>query len=498
MGTYRPRQPLTYPLRDELLTDREGVSSPGLGNEHPPVLLAGNPVWLLHWSPTPSTHIQWPSQGQCSSGTSPTEGSRIPVRDEIPSRKGEPMWLTVTASSALGNLLSTTTGRHDNWHGQWTLHKQNHHRWSTSRCHMADDLDSYRARPYNAAADQSHTERIHWKWPRSQTIQTCFSRTLTGTRSDSVWWQTGKTWSCIHTRIKQPMWNHSWPSSWGTSGSCEMQADTTIQIMVPRHGHDGWEEVCRMSCLPSHRLHPKQRPPETESSTWQTLAEDRHGPLGTTSKWRTCDGHGWWVFEVPRSGVCTQHQCSCSGTTCRQDIHNTWISRADQNRWGTTIQWHWHTAVPTIHEMGRYKTHTCITGRPRSQRSRQELYESRQESLAHVPHKEELQTVTLQLPSSLQSHSPYIHWRSTIRNHVQSKNTHTSPSLSGVNTWPTAASTTWQIEGHPKVLQRCQVQCQAPQHSHWGQGASAPERINKSSQWLPNTPFASISECLVS
>ena len=115
---------------------------------------------------------------------------------------------------------------------------------------------------------------------------------------------------------------------------------------------------------------------------------------------------------------------------------------------------------------------------------------SRQESLAHVPHrKEELQTGTLQIPSSLQSHSPYIHWQSTIRNHVQSKNTHTSPSLSGASTWPTAASTAWQIEGHPKVLQRCQVQCQAAQHSHWGQGASAPERIiNTKPLWPPSIP----------
>ena len=385
---------------------------------------------------------------------------------------------------------SATTGRHGNRHGWWTLHKQNHHRWSTRRCHIADDSDSYRAKPYNAEADQSHTERIHWKWPWPQTIQTCFSRTLTGTRSDSAWWQTGNTGSWIHTRIRQPTWNHSWPSSWGTSGSCEMQAATTIQIMVPRPGQDGWEEGCRMSHLPSHHLHPKQRPPKTESSTWQTLAEDRHGHLGTTSKWRTRDGHGGWVFEVPRSRVCTQHQCSCSGTTCRQDIHNTWISRADQNRWRTTIQWHWHTPVPTIHEMGRNKTHICITGTPRSQRSRLEVYESRQESLAHIPHrKEELQTGSLQIPSSLQSHSPYIHWQSTIRNHVQSKNTHTSLSLSGASTWPTAPSTAWQIEGHPKVLQRCQVQCQAAQHSHWGQCAPAPERIkNTKPLWPPSIP----------
>ena len=87
---------------------------------------------------------------------------------------------------------------------------------------------------------------------------------------------------------------------------------------------------CRMSRLPSHHLHPKQRPPEIKSSTWQALAEDRHGPLGTTSKWRTHDGHGWWVFEVPRSRVCTQHQC--------REINNTPIERvAEFNFLGITI-----------------------------------------------------------------------------------------------------------------------------------------------------------------
>ena len=139
--------------------------------------------------------------------------------------------------------------------------------------------------------------------------------------------------------------------------------------------------------------------------------------------------------------------------------------------------------------MDRYKTHTCITGRPRSQRSRRELYESHQASLAHIPHRNELQTGPLQIPSSLQSHSPYIHWQSTIRNYAQSKNTHTSLSLSGASTWPTATSTAWQIEDHPKVLQWCQVQCQAAQHSYWGQGTSAPERIkNTKPQRPPSIP----------
>ena len=43
----------------------------------------------------------------------------------------------------------------------------------------------------------------------------------------------------------------------------------------------------------------------------------------------------------------------------------------------------------------------------------------------------------LQIPSSPQSHPTYIHWQSTIRNHVPSKNTHTSPSLSGASTYMT-------------------------------------------------------------
>ena len=47
---------------------------------------------------------------------------------------------------------------------------KNHHRWFARHCHIADYSASFRARPWNAETDQSHTERIHWQWPRSQTI----------------------------------------------------------------------------------------------------------------------------------------------------------------------------------------------------------------------------------------------------------------------------------------------------------------------------------------